>query len=73
MDVLWLNLIKDGGVSGALIALALAYLGFQVRSLKDAVNSVNNTIGEKVFPRLDDLQGRVSRIEGQMESQSKVH
>jgi hypothetical protein len=64
LDVVMIELVKSGGVSGVLISLALLYLALQVRALQKSVDHVQDLIGDKVFPRLDDLTGRISELEG---------
>lgn len=63
MDGVFVELLKSGGVSGALIALALFYLSWQVKALQKSVDKVQETIGEKVFPRLDDHTSRIAILE----------
>lgn len=69
MDEIVISLIKGGGVSGTLIAIALVYLAVQVRHLNDAVDGVRQTIGAQVFPRLDALTKDVFVLKGRFEAQ----
>jgi hypothetical protein len=64
LDPIFIDIVRAGGVSGALITGALLYLGLQVRALQKSVDRVQITIGEKVFPRLDDHTNRISALEG---------
>jgi hypothetical protein len=64
LDTIFVELIRSGGISGALIALALLYLALQVRGLQQSVDKVQVLIGEKVFPRLDDHTDRIATLEG---------
>lgn len=47
--------------------MTLLYLALQVRALNHAVDGMRQTIGEKVFPKLDDLTDRIARIEGKLD------
>ena len=64
LDPLFLDVMKGGGISGVLILIGLVVLSIQVRALQHAVDGVRETIGEKVFPRLDDHTSRISELEG---------
>jgi len=66
LDSTFVKLFEHGGISGMMIAGALLYLALQVRALQHSVDLVQETIGQKVFPKLDDLTDRVSRIEGRI-------
>lgn len=73
MDPIFLEIARAGGFSGLLISGALLYLGLQVRSLQRSVDGVRQTIGEKVFPRLDDHTGRLSSVEATVEALVRAH
>jgi len=64
LDPVFIDLMRNGGVSGVLIAVALLYLALQVRGLQRSVDKVQVTISSKVFPRLDDHTGRIAELEG---------
>ena len=64
LDPIFVDIIRSGGVSGLLIFSALLYLGLQVRGLQRSVDKVQETIGQKVFPRLDDHTDRIAKLEG---------
>jgi hypothetical protein len=74
LDTIFVELIRSGGISGALIALALLYLALQVRGLQHSVERVQTLIekletliGERVFPALNSHEGRISNLEGHYE------
>lgn len=64
LDPIFMRIVEHGGLSGVLISGALLYLGLQVRGLQHSVDRVQVTIGEKVFPALNDHEGRISTLEG---------
>ncbi|OFX03786.1 MAG: hypothetical protein A3E78_01890 [Alphaproteobacteria bacterium RIFCSPHIGHO2_12_FULL_63_12] len=64
LDPVFLRIVESGGVSGLMIAGALIYLAMQVRALQHSVDLMQKTIGEKVFPRLDDHTDRIGTLEG---------
>ena len=64
LDPVFMEIIRSGGVSGILILGGLFYLGLQVRGLQHSVDKVQETIGQKVFPRLDDHTDRIAKLEG---------
>lgn len=64
LDPVFLRIVESGGISGLMIAGALLYLALQVRALQHSVDKVQQTIGEKVFPRLDDHTDRIAMLEG---------
>lgn len=65
-DTIVLEAIKNGGVSGILVSMALVYLAVQVRSLKTAIDEVRQTIGEHVLPRLDEHTAEINFLKGVM-------
>ena len=67
LDPIFVDILRSGGVSGLMIGGALLYLALQVRALQHSVDKVQTTIGEKVFPRLDDHTARIATLEGRYE------
>ena len=55
LDSILLELLKGTGVSGVLTSIALVYLGIQLSYLQKSMNSW--------IPKLEDLIGRVIRVE----------
>jgi len=72
LDAIFFALVQSGGVSGMLIAMALLYLALQVRALNKAVDGVRQTIGEKVFPRLDQLTADTAEMKGRYEAWERL-
>ena len=68
LDPIFVDIIRGGGISGLMIAGSLLYLALQVHGLKGSVDKVQKTIGEKVFPRLDDHTDRIATLEGRYET-----
>lgn len=55
-DGLLVDLVKSGGISGALVAMGLLYLALQIKALQKSIDEFK----DHVFPRLDDYGDRLN-------------
>lgn len=71
LDPIFLDIVKGGGFSGTLIACALLYLALQVRSLHTGVEAIRETIGEKVFPTINEHTREIAELKARAEMMMK--